>query len=107
MGATKRIPVIKPQVVISKKNRRSKLFLFTAFITGLALLLFHVWLRVQINTALTEIRQLQEENDKIAVEIDALNVKVIKLSDYGRIYKLAEEQLGLVFVHDENKFQVQ
>ena len=107
MRHTKRIPVIKSRVVVTKPRKRSKLFLITTFVTALALLLFQVWLRVHTNNVKTDIQEIKDEIQEIVQENNTLNAKVTELANYGRIHEIAEDQLGLVFVRDADNIPIE
>lgn len=79
-----------------KKNR-----IFWWILAAFALMVGYVWMKVQINQQLAEIRRLEDLKRRYEIENNKLEAEKIRLSNFGRIQKIAEEELGLVFVPDE------
>lgn len=105
MAKTKKIPVVKSHIVARRPKRKSRPFLYTAIVFTFALLLFHIWLQVKINSCLTELQELERENKRILEENDELQAEVVELSGYGRVHKIAQ-QIGLVFIPHEDILQL-
>lgn len=64
-------------------------------------MIFYVWLKVQINLELAEIQLLEQTIRQQKRENDRLQAEYIKLSSFDRIHKIAQEDLGLIFLDSE------
>ncbi len=106
MARYKKIPVVKSRVVITKKKGHPKLTLFAIILSGCAIMIFYIWLKVQINLQLTEIQQLELRYRQQMLENEKSHAEVIRLSSYARIHEIAQENLGLVFLAQEDIHEV-
>ncbi len=83
-----------------RKHRRTNR-IFWWILVAFALMVGYVWMKVQINLQLAEIRQLEDLKRRYEIENNKLEAERIRLSNFGRIQQYAEKELGLVFIPDE------
>jgi hypothetical protein len=80
----------------SGKSRNRKRVFWTIFVIS-GLMLVYVWMKIDINDRLIEIRQLEEELNGYHREIEKLRADSLRLGNVGRIQKLAQERgLGVI-----------
>lgn len=108
MGRNKRIPVVKNRIDAKRrKQKSSKAAQVWLVVLVLAFMLLHVWLKVQTNLRKAQIRDLETRLAREKVETDKLQAEVEQLSNFGRIYRIAQEELGLVFIPNEDIVEIQ
>ena len=106
MAKTKKIPVIKNRgVVLKKKKKRSVWPQVGILILTFVIMLMFVWLKIQTNLKLAEIQRLETVLKQNLAENKKLITEKTRLSDLGRIHKIAKE-LGLEFLENENIVQI-
>ncbi len=105
MAKTRKIPVIKNRVVLRKKKKRSVWPQVRVLILTFAMMLLFVWLKIQTNLKLAEIQRLEAVLAQNLAENKKLKTKQIRLSSFGRIYKIAQG-LGLEFLAREDIVQI-
>lgn len=105
MSNYKKIPVIKNRVVIQEQRKRSFVRI-TAVGVILAIMLIYVWLKIQTNSYLGKIQLLNKELSRKTVENEKLQGAVGRLSNFGRINKIAQEELGLTFLDNEDIIEI-
>lgn len=106
MGRNKRIPLVKNRIDAKHARKSSKSMQTWTIILILAFMLLHVWLRVQTNIKKAEIRQLENELKHAQNETEKLQAEVERLSNFSRINKIAREELGLVFIPNEDVIEI-
>ena len=75
--------------------------IFWLILAAFALMVGYVWMKVQINLQLAEIRRLEDLKRRYEIENNKLQAEKIRLSNFGSIKEYAEKELGLVFIPDE------
>jgi cell division protein FtsL len=86
----------------SRTSNRLVLWILCAF----ALMVGYIWMKVQINLQLAEIQRLEDLNRRYEIEINKLEAEHIRLANIGRIQKIAQEELGLVFATHEDVIEI-
>jgi cell division protein FtsL len=61
-------------------------------------MLFYVWLRVETGLVSAELRELKLKENRLTAENEELRADVARLSSFERIQRIAQEELGLVFL---------
>ncbi len=90
----------------SPKKSRTSHRLVWWILCAFALMVGYVWMKVQINLQLAEIQRLEDLNRRYEIEINKLEAERIRLANIGRIQKIAQEELGLVFATNENVIEI-
>jgi cell division protein FtsL len=90
-------PLIRKQKPSSGRRGVYRGLLTLIILLDVAIVLAHLWGRVQINFIVRRNEQLEEKKRKLQAEIDDLSAQINNMKSYQRIVKLAKEQ-GLVFV---------
>lgn len=106
MGNSQRIPLIKSRIVTTKPKKSSNRFPVTVIVLSFALMISYVWLKVQTNLLLSTIQDFEIELKQNQTENEKLQAEIIKYSRFGRINKIAQEELGLVFLPNENFIEI-
>jgi len=106
MSARKKIPVLKNRLPVLPKNKNHSGLRAAYIILVFLVMLFFVWLRVQTNQILTEIKSLEDNLRKIQNMNSHLETEVKSLSDYNRIADIAQNELGMVRVPNEKIIKV-
>ncbi|MFQ5771217.1 MAG: hypothetical protein ACE5HX_11815 [bacterium] len=106
MTKYKRIPVVKSRIVAHRAKRHPRRTLLGLIIFGLVIMLFYVWLKVQINLLLAENRMLEVEHRHYMVENEKLRGEVTRLSSFARIHKIAQEDLDMIFIAQEDIHEI-
>lgn len=106
MGRNKRIPVVKNRIDAKRKKKSSKAAQLWIIVLVLVFMLLHVWLKVQTNLQRTQIQELEKRLAREKVETEKLQAEVEQLSNFGRIYRIAQEELGLVFIPNEDIIEI-
>jgi cell division protein FtsL len=88
------------------KNRSGAIFLVIVLL-GFFLMIFYVSLKVETNSLSAEIQQLRVAQNRLLVENEELRAEVATLSSFGRIQKIAQEKLGLVFLPNEDVVEIE
>ncbi|MFQ5649137.1 MAG: hypothetical protein ACE5IY_04265 [bacterium] len=100
------IPVIKNRGLVLEKKRKPLLprklgWLVVVF----ALMLLYVWLKVETNLHLAEIRSLETRLDENLQETEKLQAEVVRLSSFDRIQTIAQS-IGLTFLPNEQIVEI-
>lgn len=107
MGKTRRIPVVKNRVVLKKKRKKHPVWrLVGALVLIFALMLIFVWLKIQTNLKIAEIRNLKLALKSNLDENKKLEIEKIRLSTRSRIQNIAVEELGLEVIPDEKIIEI-
>jgi len=106
VGRNKRIPVVKNRIDAKRKKKSSKAAQLWIIVLVLVFMLLHVWLKVQTNLQRTQIQELEKRLAREKVETEKLQAEVEQLSNFGRIYRIAQEELGLVFIPNEDIIEI-
>lgn len=82
---------------VSHKN-----LLYTLTVTGIVMVIFLVcWqylhLQAEVKAASTEVSKLQSQLNELKLENDEMQVNIDANIDYDNIYRIATEELGMVF----------
>jgi len=107
MSRQVRIPVVKNQVKFKKPARKQKpyrKFWVLALASGTLLLFVH--LKVQTNTALAEVQNLELELNHYQAENEKYQSQVIELSNFARIRDIAKNKLKLDFLTHEKIIEI-
>ena len=107
MSRQVRIPVVKNQVKIKKPARRQKPYRkFWLLALGFGTTLLFVHLKVQTNTALAEVQNLEQELNRYRTENEKYQSQVIELSNFARIRDIAKNKLKLDFLTHEKIIEI-
>lgn len=106
MGKTRKIPVVKNRVNIDKRKPKSGFVQAVVICVVLVGMLLFVWLKVQTNLLLAQIQVLETELNRGAMEQEKLQAEVVRLSSFGRIQKIAQDELGLDFLSHEQIIEI-
>ena len=82
---------------VSHKN-----LLYTLTVTGIVMVIFLVcWqylhLQAEVKAASTEVSKLQSQFNELKLENDEMEVSINANIDYDNIYRIATEELGMIF----------
>ena len=106
VSSRKKIPVLKNKLPVLPKSKKDSSvrtgYIFLIFV----IMLFFVWLRVQTNETLTDIKSLEDRLRKIKNENSHLETQVNILSDYIRIAEIAQDKLGMVIVPNDKIIKI-
>lgn len=89
-----------------KSNRLSSLALVGGVFLVFLLMILYVWLKVESDLLSAELRNLKIQESHLLVENENLKAEVARLSSFGRIQKIAQEILGLVFLPNEDIIEI-
>lgn len=106
MRKTRKIPVVKNRVNINNRNRKSGFVQAVVICAVFIGMLLFVWLKVQSNLLLAEIQVLETDLNRGEIEKEQLQAEVVRLSSFGRIQKIAQEELGLDFLSHEQIIEI-
>ncbi len=102
-----RIPVVKNQVKFKKTAHKQEGHLkFWLLALGFVTMLLFVHLKVQTNTALAEVQNLELELNRCRAENEKYQSKVIELSNFARIRDIAKNKLKLDFLTHEKIIEI-
>lgn len=105
-SSRKKIPVLKNKLPVLPKSKKDSSvrtgYIFLIFV----ILLFFVWLRVQTNETLTEIKSLEDKLRKINNLNSHLETEENTLADYIRIADIAQNKLGMVVVPNDKIIKI-
>lgn len=94
-------------VMITFRNKNSKKYKLNALL-GIVIvmilavgMLFQVWLKVKIRLIASEIENLKKNVVTLREDTNRLQTRAINLSSYERITRLAQNELGMIFVKQE------
>lgn len=107
MSKYKRIPVIRSQGVVLKEEKESSVGKKVGWLILLfTIMLAHVWLSVETNSTMANIRTLESQRDENIHENDKLRAEVVRLSSFGRIQQIAQKKLGLIFIPNDQIVEI-
>lgn len=106
MNRTSPNTLFRKRGAAASKFSRSKIRLFWWIVGAFLLMVGYVWMKVHINLQLAEISRLEELKRRYEIENSKLEAERIRLANIGRIQKIAEEELGLVFVSNEDVIEI-
>ncbi|MBN1353002.1 cell division protein FtsL [candidate division KSB1 bacterium] len=93
--------------MITFRNKNSKKYKLNALL-GIVIvmilavgMLFQVWLKVKIRLIASEIENLKKNVVTLREDTNRLQTRAINLSSYERITRLAQNELGMIFVKQE------
>ncbi|MFQ5824419.1 MAG: cell division protein FtsL [bacterium] len=93
--------------VRKNSKNRSRFSLFSIVLLGFFLMIFYVWLKVQTNFVSAEIQQLKMKRNRLLVENEELKAEVARLSSFSRIREIAQKNLYLVFIPNEDIIEIE
>ena len=76
-------------------------------LTILGLMIFYVWMRIKIHDTLSENLSLDAELRRLRVGNQELQADVVRLSEFGRITRVAQEKLGMVVIQGKDVKEIQ
>jgi cell division protein FtsL len=106
MNRIQKQPLFQKRRASGPKRSRAKNRLFWWILGAFLLMVGYIWMKVQINLQLAEVQHLEELKRRYEIENNKLEAERVRLANIGRIQKIAEEELGLVFVKDENVIEI-
>ena len=106
MGSYKKIPVVTNKLRAKKKQKTGRLANFKWVGIILAIFLSYMWVSVKTNSFKKEIGVLEKELKIKIGENQELRGTVEQLSDFGRINKIAQKELGLIFLSNEDIVEI-
>ena len=98
----KKIPLVK-NIVDPKASRRKKDFHMMIGIVGvMIMMIFYIWMQIKSDDTLRENLKLEADLRKLRMENQERQAEVIRLSEFGRITRIARDELGMVMLQNEN-----
>ena len=103
----KKIPLVK-NIVDPKAIRRNKDFhLMIGIVVIMILMIFYIWMQIKVDDTLRENLKSETDLGQLRMENQELQAEVIRLSEFGRITRIAREELGMVMLQNENIENIQ
>jgi cell division protein FtsL len=106
MAHTRDIPVLKNRVSVKRTKQNPALEKLALICLVFAALVMLVWLRVQTNLVLSDIRESREQLKNIQMKNSQLHAKVDELSHYSRIHRKAKNELKMDFLKREQIIEI-
>ena len=101
-----KIPVVKNRLQLPQKQKSRQGARTRYIILVFVIMLLFVWLRVQTNVLLTDIKSLEDSLREHSNENSQLETKVKTLSDYNRIVEIARSRLGMEKISNDKIIRI-
>jgi len=84
-----------------QKKAINRLYLVLSIFFLALISIFYIWLKVRVGLLADEVERLRRQEVQLIQQNYHLNGKIVQLSSYDRITKIAQQKLGLDFVNQE------
>ncbi len=111
MGKNLRIPLARNANIVLGSTRHSQPERLSAGLMGFVMALFlvmlsFVWLNVAVNNCLRTIGAIEQSLQHSKALNEKLRAEATRLSSFGRIQRIAHEELGLDFLPQQDIIEV-